>query len=151
MKGRVRHNAVLSNSIPFLNQLFTPSQPKARNPDPRPEVISGSNRIRARADENTIRLIDAQTGKLLSQGVTRGAVVAIAFSPDERVLATGGPDRRVALWDVPTGKMIRELQARPVAAIRFSPDGKLLIVRSNDQIERTFDIATGKEMRVTGN
>jgi hypothetical protein len=47
------------------------------------------------------------------------------------------------LWDVPTGKQLRQLQVgTDVAAIRFTSDGKALVV-SADNTERTFDLITG--------
>jgi WD40 repeat protein len=57
-------------------------------------------------------------------------VYGLAFSPNGAMLATGGTDPTIKLWDVATGKKLREFDshsdggdARPVA---FSPDGKLL-------------------------
>jgi WD40 repeat protein len=57
-------------------------------------------------------------------------VYGVAFSPDGAMLATGGTDPAIKLWDVATGKKLRELDshsdggdARPVG---FSPNGKLL-------------------------
>ena len=96
--------------------------------------------------------IDADSGRLRTvlHGHSR-PVWSVAFSPDERVLATARKDGRVHLWDVPTGKLIRQLQAGThAAAVRFTPDGKALIV-SNDNMQRTFDVVTGREVSVTGN
>ena len=53
---------------------------------------------------------------------------AVAFSPDGRMLATGGIDPLVHLWDVRTGKLIRELEqnvGNAVWALEFSPDGRI--------------------------
>lgn len=67
----------------------------------------------------------------------RHSVWAVAFHPDNKVMASGSRDRRVKLWDVETGALIQTLD-RPdaktddfengeqVIEIAFSPDGKLL-------------------------
>ena len=56
---------------------------------------------------------------------SRSQVKAIAFSPDDKRLATAGVD--VKLWDVHTRQEIATLQHdRWVFALAFSPDGQLL-------------------------
>jgi WD40 repeat protein len=62
-------------------------------------------------------------------GVYTGAYVgAVAFSPDGQVVASGGSDNAVKLWNAQTGELIRTLygHADNVSALAFSPDGEIL-------------------------
>ena len=71
---------------------------------------------------------------------------AIAFSPDGRALATGGlDDPIVRVWDVRTGKLIRELDAGSSGALTldFSPDGRVLAVSGFEPVASLWDLATG--------
>src|SRR5205085_7304910 len=81
---------------------------------------------------------------------------ALAFSPDQRLLASTGDDYTVRLWDVATGKVIRDL-SRPGAIARslaFSPDGKTLVSghyasTARDQHKQTlhlWDVGSGKDL-----
>ena len=71
---------------------------------------------------------------------------AVAFSPDGRTLATGGADPLVHLWDVRTGKLVRELEqnvGNAVWALEFSPDGSVLAISGGDPYASLWDVATG--------
>ena len=67
-----------------------------------------------------------QSGEL---GGHRGAMDALALSPDGKSLAAGGFDSDVWVWDWATGRNRLRLplgEKAPVAALSFSSDGKLL-------------------------
>jgi WD40 repeat protein len=71
-----------------------------------------------------------------------GTVTALAFHPDQAMLATGSEDRTILLWDLSNpltpAAMGLPLTAHTggVASLRFSPDGKILA--SSDDTGMTY-------------
>jgi WD40 repeat protein len=59
---------------------------------------------------------------------TRQAVRSLAYSPDGRLLASGGHDKKVHIWDPSSGKEQAALKGHGAAiyAVAFSPDGATL-------------------------
>jgi WD40 repeat protein len=59
-----------------------------------------------------------------------GLVVALAYSPDGRILASASADGTARLWDVASGRLRTKLQSPEERAtcVAFSPDGKTLAV-----------------------
>jgi RNA polymerase sigma factor (sigma-70 family) len=76
-----------------------------------------------------------------------GAVLALAYSPKGKLLATGSADKTVRLWDVRTRKEVVALRghAGEVLAVAFAPDGRLVVSASADKTVKLWDPATGKE------
>ncbi len=71
------------------------------------------------------------------------------FSPDGRLVLAGGDSSTLRLYEVKTGKLIRELFGHTGYAHQavFTPDGKQALSASGDGTLRLWDLATGKELR----
>jgi WD40 repeat protein/serine/threonine protein kinase len=85
--------------------------------------------------------------ELLRWPAHEGAVGSIAFSPNGRMVASGGAtDSKVKLWDVATGNQVAVLQGHKggVRALAFSLDGQKLASASNDSHCKLWDLAGGE-------
>src|SRR5688572_949710 len=75
---------------------------------------------------------------------------AIAFSPDSRLLASGGEGGSVRLWQVAAGKPFRTLHGHreEITSLAFAPGGDRLVSGSKDRTLRLWNCRTWKTERV---
>ena len=118
----------------------------------------------------TICLLDATRG--VKRPLVRGPewILGLAFLPDGRSLVGWSGDRKVRVWDVATGRQLREqslpavsnngpipnLQSPSLYSTALSPDGKLLAVGSHHTYRQDvkpehyllfLDVASGRDVR----
>jgi hypothetical protein len=71
-----------------------------------------------------------------------GSIRALSFSRDQKLLASGGDDQRIRLWDPQTGTAIQlKGHPNPIVDLRFHPtDATVLLSASQDQV-RLWNVA----------
>jgi WD40 repeat protein len=81
-------------------------------------------------------------------------VLALDFSPDGKLLASGGgfPSRsgEIKIWNVADGSLVRDLRdphSDSVVALDFSPDQKFLASGGADKFLRVFNVETGVQAK----
>ncbi len=85
---------------------------------------------------------------VVQSGHTDG-VLTSAFSPNSKLIATGGRDNAIRIWDVKTGRLIRTMfgHTDPVRSLNFNSDGTQLVSGGMDDLVIIWDIATGNQIQ----
>lgn len=140
----------------------------------RPAGISPGGRLLALPGKNAVRVLQMSTagfaaGKELystpphdgdiswvaPMGWSQSSVALVAFSRDEKRIATGSLDKSVFLCDAESGKLLRKLDGFPfpLRSLDLSGDGARLVTACHDAINdkdvgevKVWDASAGKEI-----
>ncbi len=95
--------------------------------------------------DSAIILMDAQTGRILRRLPGHAHVVrAVAFSPDGRLLASGGGDGVMVLHEVDTGRELWRIEGAGSDALVFVAGGKTLAADEDRDGILLVDVASGR-------
>src|SRR6266699_3814179 len=102
----------------------------------------GSRRGGARVWRDSGKMLD------LAWQAHTAAVQALAFSPDEQMLATGSWDGMIKLWNLENGALLWLGQhTGSIHRLAFTPDGHTLASGGDDAVIRLWDVSTGKPLQ----
>jgi WD40 repeat protein len=115
--------------------------------------------VSRRGEKGAAYVWDISGKQVIRVEILHNLAVELAFSPDGKLLATGGLragtgaatadcNCTIQLWDVATGKERGKLvwAGRRLSGLAFAPDGKSLVTAAYEHLE-VWDLATGKLMR----
>ena len=101
--------------------------------------------------DNTVRLWESETGKLLHTFHGHTAWVrSVVWSPDGRLLVSSSDDKTVRIWDIQRGAQIRVLSGHTswVSYTVWSPNGKRLASVADDGTVRLWDALKGEQLHI---
>jgi WD40 repeat protein len=100
-------------------------------------VLSGSM-------DETLKLWDVDSGRLIRTFAARDSITSVAFSPDVRLALSGSMAGNLALWDVTSGREIWAFtgHAASVRSVSFSPDGHHALSGSDDNTLKLWDVVS---------
>ena len=97
--------------------------------------------------DGTAHRWDPMNRRELTRYVGPSPVISAAFSHDRHDLFTASEDGKGYLWDMSTGRVIRDFDAKSkMFDIIFSPDDARVLAQGND-LARLWDKASGKLLR----
>jgi WD40 repeat protein/tetratricopeptide (TPR) repeat protein len=98
-------------------------------------------------DQGVIQLWDLAKGQPFGPPLKTQWVLALAFSPDGRLLVDGTQDWLARVFETTTGRRLHTLGCVGwVHGLAFRPDGKVLVTGSSNGLVEQWDIATGQQL-----
>ena len=120
-------------------------------------ALSPNGTLLALGETERIGLWNTRTKRLLKrfEGHVEN-VTSVAFSPNAQFVVSGGRDGTVRLWEVASGREVRQLRGwlrhhtASVESVAFSPNGQFVVSGSGDKTVRLWEVSSGRAVRSLG-
>lgn len=101
--------------------------------------------------DGDITFWDVATGKLVKTMADRHSdtVLSLSFSPDGRLIASGGADKQLRVSDVATGKLLRTFEGHThhVMGVSWRADGRVIASSGADNAVKVWDWVKGERRK----
>ena len=90
----------------------------------------------------------ADQARMVLSGASMNVVHPV-FSPDGKLIASGGWGKSIKIWDATSGSELMDLTGHQdeVLCVAFSPDGQRLASGSADMTVKIWDVQSARELR----
>ena len=101
-----------------------------------------------------VKIWNAENGALIKNipDVHSDTVLGVAFSPDDKKIATCAADRFARMVDIQSGKVLRTFEGHThhVMAVSWSADGRLIASSGADKVVKVWNALTGEQRFTIG-
>jgi len=117
-------------------------------PSPLNSLVAFGERLAVGAADGRLRILDGRGAALGELEVAPTPVIALAASPDGRLLAAAGLRGAIAVLDATTLRTVHQLvgPGLPVWSLAFTPDSKTLLTGGSDRLVRRWDMASARHL-----
>ena len=114
------------------------SQPSSPPKSSRPSAPASSPRSGAKPESGLWRCVGALSGH-------SSWVMSVAINSRRQILASGGLDDTIKLWNLQTGNLVKTLPGhlKAVNSVAISPNGQFLVSSSDDTTVKVWNLQTG--------
>lgn len=115
----------------------------------RGENIRYSSFLAKRLEKETATIVDNKYNidfELITQDDHKSVIYAIAYSPDGKLMATGGIDKVIYIRNVNSGVIFKKFagHTNTVYFLKFTPDNRRLVSSGSDGFVKIWDIENNK-------
>ena len=117
--------------------------------------ITPSGKVLVCTDNQNVKAFDIKTKKLLAEFTNghSGKVLTVDISTDSTMIASGGRDSTVVIWDTKTHTVMERISFTKgkICSVRFSPDSKILAIGCSNAKAYLYSIIDKKCIHVFDN
>ena len=112
--------------------------------------LSVNGKVIICTDNNTLKAFSVKNKELLGNftGGHRNKVLCVAMSPDSTMVASGGSDSTVIIWDFNSHTIIQRITCATgkITSIKFSPDNQFILFGSSNSPAYLYNIKEQKKV-----
>jgi WD40 repeat protein len=99
--------------------------------------------------DNTLKVWDLESGRVLRTLEGHSAIYGVALTPDGKRAVSAASDNTLKVWDLESGCALHTLEGHSkfVSGVAVTPEGKRAVSASSDNTLKVWDLESGRMLR----